>query len=389
MPDFFQDLDSALDSGDPIPALRSFAEELRANGRYDLLFDIRGMIARLELGLPPIWNEPAATFPAELRPKYDYAIFAAARETGESYLNVGNIPAAYRYFRAIGELEPVVAALEDLNPESPPAEQLEDIVAIALHQGLHPRKGLELILDRHGMCRAITAFGMYPVEKDRQASIAMLVRALHREVVECIARTIQQREGAAPEAHSLAALIADRDWLFGEFEYYVDSSHLVSVIPYCLEPADDATLALIDELCEYGRHLSPNFAFKGSPPFEDGYVDYQHYTRAVLGRDVETHLSHFRGKIARDQAAGSPIDSAQLLVMLLARIERYQEALDVFQEFLRNEDQAYLRCPGAIELAHGARNFARMQEIARQRDDVVAYAAARILSGMEPKKATG
>jgi len=34
--------------------LCSVAEELRADGRYDLLFDIRGMLARLELGLPPI-----------------------------------------------------------------------------------------------------------------------------------------------------------------------------------------------------------------------------------------------------------------------------------------------------------------------------------------------
>jgi len=52
-----------------------------------------------------------------------------------------------------------------------------------------------------------------------------------------------------------------------------------------------------------------------------------------------------------------------------------------------NEDPAYLRCPGAIELAHEAREFARMREISRDRGDLVGYAAARILTAMEPKKA--
>ncbi len=211
MPDFFQVLDSALESGDPVQALRSLSGELRSGGAYDLLFDIRGMIARLELGLPPIWTGPPASFPADLRPAYDEAIYKAAREAGELYLSAGNIPAAYRYFRAIGDMAPVTGALDGLGADFDPGAQLEDVIAIALQQGLHPRKGLELILRRHGMCRAITAFGMYPVEKGRQECIAMLVRELHAEVVDRMRRTIEQQEGAAPETKSLPELMAGRD----------------------------------------------------------------------------------------------------------------------------------------------------------------------------------
>jgi len=376
VPDFFQVFDSALESGDPVQALRSLADELRAGGRYDLLFDIRGMIARLELGLPPIWNAPAASFPAELRPKYDEAVYAAAREAGRLYLEAGNIPAGYRYFHAIGETAPVIAALDGLGADYDPGEQLEGVIAIALEHGLHPRKGIELILHRHGMCRAITAFGMYPVEKDRRECIAMLVRELHAEVVDRMRRTIEQQEGAASATKSLPELMTGRDWLFGEYDYYVDTSHLTSLIPYCLEPVDAITLGLIDELCEYGRHLSQNFVFRGQPPFENGYVGYQHYSRALLGRDTEVNITYFREKLAEPVAA----DVAQVLVMLLARIGRYREGLDIFVDYLTGEDPAYLRCPGAIELALEAHETRRMADIARERQDVVSYAAARVLA---------
>src|SRR5262249_26441947 len=159
-------------------------------------------------------------------------------------------------------------------------------------------------------------------------------------VVDRMRRTIEQQESVAPDSSKLPELMAGRDWLFGEFHYYVDTSHLCSLIPYCLEPVDAGTLGLIDELCEYGQHLSPNFAFRGQPPFEDGYVGYQHYTGALMDRDNEAHLTYFREKLPS-------ADVAQILVMLLARIGRYREALDIFVEHLGGEDPAYLRCPGA------------------------------------------
>src|SRR5262249_5342672 len=102
-------------------------------------------------------------------------------------------------------------------------------------------------------------------------------------------------------------------------------------------------------------------------------VGYQHYVRALLGRDTATHLNYFRDKLPS-------ADVAQVLVMLLARIRSYREALDIFVEHLGGEDPVYLRCPGAIELAFEACEIERMAEIARERQDVVSYAAARVLA---------
>jgi len=386
VPDFFQALDSALESVDPIQALDALTCELRAAGRYDLWFDIRGMRKRLELGLPPIWTGSPSAFPPDLRPAYDDAIFAAAREAGELYLAAGNIPAGYRYLRAVGDTAPVAAALEKTRAEDL-GDSLEDVISIALQHGLYPLKGIELILRHHGMCRAITAFGTYPVEKDRQDCIALLVRELHAEVVERMARTIEQQEGVAPSVRSLPELMTGRDWMFGEYDYYVDTSHLVSLIPYCLEPVDVQTLQLLDELCAYGRRLAPNFAFKGQPPFEDGYVDYGHYIQALMGRDTESQINYFRARITNAAADGSAADHAQLLVVLLARLERYQEALAIFLEYLTNQDPAFLRCPSAIELAYEAKDYVRMRELSRARQDVVSYAAAQIMTARAPGQA--
>src|SRR5262245_5456986 len=151
MDDLFATVDAALRSGSPGETLVTLARELREMGRYDLLFEARGMAKRLELGLPLIQTEPSSSFSEHLRPAYEESVVAAARESGELYLQAGNIPAAYRYLRAIGETEGIYRAIETAEPE----EDAEDVIAIAFQEGVHPSKGLDLILRRHGMCRAI------------------------------------------------------------------------------------------------------------------------------------------------------------------------------------------------------------------------------------------
>src|SRR5687768_15302919 len=111
MQDLFAAVDMALDSVSPGETLAMLARQFHEMGRYDLLFEARGMAKRLELGLPLIQTEPSSSFPEHLRPAYEEAIVAAAREAGELYLQAGNIPAGYRYLRAIGETASVASAI--------------------------------------------------------------------------------------------------------------------------------------------------------------------------------------------------------------------------------------------------------------------------------------
>jgi hypothetical protein len=193
---------------------------------------------------------------------------------------------------------------------------------------------------------------------------------------------ISQQEGVAPPETSLPELMNGRDWLFGEWDYYVDTSHLTSIIPYCLEVTDTGMLCLLDELCEYGCRLSPNFAFKGQPPFENGYVDFGQYVKAVLGVDADSHIQHFYRKAVEVEAdpETTGTEAAQILVALLGRLGRHGEALAAFSRFLSDEDPAYLRCPTAIQLCYAAGDYERLRETAREGGDLLSYTAARLLA---------
>jgi hypothetical protein len=206
------------------------------------------------------------------------------------------------------------------------------------------------------------------------------VRTLQHDVVENMKRAIAKAEGAPPETSSVPELIAGRAWLFGEYDYYVDTSHLLSILRFGLDLADRETLALAVELTEYGKQLSAMFRFRGEPPFEDGYADYAIYLRALMGEGVEEAIAHFRGKIADSdvqQNGGAP---AQVLVGLLVRLERYADAIDVSLEHLRDADPAGLTCPSAFQLCQLAGDYSRLRELARERGDLLYFAAGAIQS---------
>jgi hypothetical protein len=371
--DLFPALQDALDAGDPASAFNLVAEECRASGNYALLFETRLMRSRWDLGLPLIQTADAAAFPVGKRDAYEQAMIDAAREAGRLYLAAGQIEAAYRYLRAVGETDAVVEAIDRVEP----GEDQEGVIAIALQEGLHPAKGLELVLRQHGMCRAITTFGMQAIPKDRERCIGLLVRALHGEIRDRIAGAIERQEGVRPEAATLPALMEGRDWLFGEYDYYVDTSHLTSLLQYSVEVQDRELLGVFLELCEYGRRLSPHFHYKAPAPFDNAYVDYGHFLRALLGQDVDAQVAHFVRKAEEDDGEWGTLP-AQTLVNLLIRLERPAAALEAAERFLADEDPAHLQCPSILQLCHLAGRYDRLQELARSRGDVLSFAAARL-----------
>src|SRR5207245_4263338 len=131
---------------------------------YGMLLEARLMKKRHDMGLPLIQTDSLA------QEEYQQAVVEAAREAGRLFLADGRIERAWPYFRAVSETQPVFEAIDKIEP----AENLDNVISIAFQEGVHPRKGLELILAQHGMCRAITAFGMTAVQRDREACISML-----------------------------------------------------------------------------------------------------------------------------------------------------------------------------------------------------------------------
>ncbi len=370
MPDeLFPALDHVLESGNPGASLDFLVEEFLASGQYSLVFEARLMKKRFDLGLPLIQTDSVT------RDDYQQAVVEAAREAGRLFLAAGNIERAWPYFRAISEPAPIADAISRLEP----AENMEGIIAIAFQEGVNPLKGLELILAQHGMCRAITSFGMYAVPKDRDACIALLAKSLQAEIVARMARAIEAREGSPPAATNLIELMNGRDWLFGEWDYYVDTSHLLSIVPYCVEVTEKAVLETFHELCEYGRRLAAQFQSPGVPPFEDQSVAYGHYVQALLGNDADSHIDYFRRKVVESDPEVAGDAPGRALVKLLVSLNRHTEALRVLLDDVFEDAPYGAPVPSALNLCYQAKDFDRMKELARDRGDLLSYAASSIL----------
>jgi hypothetical protein len=367
----FQRLEQALQAGGAGSAFEQLAAECRETGNYRLLFEARLMRKRHELGLPLVYNGSLDDIPAEHRRDYEAAFIESAREAGSLFLADGNIPAAWPFFRAIGDHGPVAQAIEQVQP----GEGVDPVIEIAFLEGVSPYKGFQLLLAQYGTCRAISTFEQYPARTGREECARLLVRTVHGEVVERMKRAIEEVEGQAPETTDISDLIAGRDWLFGEYSYYVDTSHLMSVIRYGAELEDPETLRLALQLTDYGRKLSPHFQYRGDPPFENIAADYGVYLRALLGEDVEAAVAHFRSKAAGSDPEVVGTRPAQVFVDLLARLERYHEAIDASQQYLRDVEASRLACPTVFQLCQAAGDFTRLKELAQEREDLLSFAA--------------
>lgn len=363
-------MEQALGAGGAAAAFALLAEQFRTSRKYPLLFELRLIEKRRELGMPLLQAGSIEDVPAAGRPAYEKAFVEAAREVGGLFLTDGDIPRAWSYFRAIGEPGPVAAAIDRVEAGG----DIDAVLEIAYHERVNPRRGFELILESHGMCRAITSFGQYPSREGRMESLQLLVRTLYRDICESMKRTIAQAEGAPPEG-GLRELMAGRDWLFEGCNYYVDTSHLVSIVRHSLELEDSATLALALELTEYGAKLAPMFQFRGDPPFQNIYADCGHYLRALMGQDVDAAVAHFRGKIAEDDPNDVTASAAQALVGLLAHADRLQEAIEVSLAHLAGIDPSQLACPTVLQLCQEARDFVRLKTLAAERGDVLGFLA--------------
>ncbi|MBK9167699.1 MAG: hypothetical protein IPM24_09570 [Bryobacterales bacterium] len=353
-------------------AFDALAERLRAEKRYPELFELRTMAVRSRLGLPLLVTQSPSGLAPDAQREYDEACLGAAREVGEMYLADGDIPRAWPYFRAIGEPEPVARAIEHETAR----EGIEAVLQIAYYEGANPRKGLELILAHHGICRAITCFDHYPSEDGRAESLRMLVDTLYGELAANLRRAIERHEGAAPEG-SVRELIAGRDWLFGEYAYYVDTSHVGSVLRHALDAEDPATLERAVELTEYGKRLSHNFQFKGDAPFEDLFTDSGLYLEALLGRRQEEAIAHFRAKLDGYEGIAAAV-GAEALVRLLVRLDRPAEAIPIARQHLTGMPASQLRCPPVAVLCQMAGDAAQLAEVSREAGDPVGYLAARL-----------
>jgi hypothetical protein len=382
----FDDLQQQLSQQGSAAAVDRLCSLLRERKEYGQLFYALLLKKRFELGVSPIPTGPSQDIPEALHEPYEEGIRTAAREVGRLLLDEGNIPQAWMYYRMIGETQPVIDALEKYQPGE--SEDVQPVVEVAYHHGVHPRKGFDLILNRYGICNAITTLTSQdtsvPVEI-RDYCLQRLVRALYAELGERLKGDIERREGSIPATNSIRELLAGRDWLFEDGAYHIDMSHLASVVQMSIYLPRGEELGLARELCEYGRRLDRQFQYPGDPPFEDQYHDYAAYMAILAGDDVEKNLAHFRAKVenAGPETGTRP---AEVLVNLLLDLKRPAEAVAVARGYLSEKDAQFRICPPLTELCRRASDYDTLATVAREQADPVQFLAALLASDRSTAK---
>src|SRR5205823_953385 len=100
-PALFDQLQETLASQGPHIAIERLCKTLRADKDYANLFYALLLKKRHELGVSPVPTESAQALPEAVHAPYEDAIREAGRLVGQLYLDAGDIPRAWMYFRMI------------------------------------------------------------------------------------------------------------------------------------------------------------------------------------------------------------------------------------------------------------------------------------------------
>lgn len=376
-PTVFSALEKSLATKGPQAAIDELCSVLREKGDYNALFYAMLMKKRVELGVPPFPTGSSANLPPETHELYEQAIRDAGRQIGKLYLDQDDVRKAWFFFNMLGEADTVRDFIKAY--QSDPDKDPQAIIEIALYNGVEPAKGFQLLLERYGICNAITTFSQQDFSRNpdaKQACIKLLVRSLHAQLLERLQSDVLARGDTIPQTDSIIEMMRGRDYLFADDAYHIDTSHLYSVAQMSLELAGGDEVKLARELCAYGEKLATHFRNDADPPFENTYSDYKILLEVTAGIDVEKGLKHFRDKIEPAIAEGNSFP-AEVYVNLLLRLNRKKEAIEIAKKYLAGE-QRQLSCPGVYELCHEANDFRGLADAAKQRADGVNFLAALI-----------
>ncbi|MGD9722035.1 MAG: hypothetical protein AB7O59_10015 [Pirellulales bacterium] len=372
--DVFDQLQSRLAAEGPDGLFAALIVRLTTEKRYHDLFDVLLMRSRRRLGLPVILTTSIDDLDEPLRSQVETEYLAACRQVGTLLLDEGKLREAWMYLRPVGDKRLVGQALARIPATE---ENLQDMIEIGLHEGVAPALGYALVLKHYGTCNAITTFEGALVGRpraDQQAAAGLLLENVHAELLANVRADIGRQEGQPPPEPTLAELVRERDWLFADNNYHLDTTHLASTVRFSRVLEDRRLLEMAYDLTEYGRRLSRQFQFAGDEPFTDVYPSHGLFFAAQLGRQVDEALAYFR---ERAQGAGPEqgTAAAEVYVALLARLGRFADAIEASIACLPPGARSSGFAPGLLELALQSGDYERLLAVCRERGDLVSYSA--------------
>jgi hypothetical protein len=374
--DSLNELDRALAAGGVEGLLAALADQFAREDRLHELFDTRLMQARVKLGLLPVGSGPLEELPPAQREQVEQAYLVACQEIGEKMLAQGKLREAWMYLRPTGSNKEMIAAIRAVEVDDDTAE---DLIELALQERIDPAYGFELLLTYHGTCNSITVYDSQlgnASKRDQERCAELLVRHLHAELDRNLRAEIKRREGRDPSEMNIAGLVAERDWLFSENNYHIDTTHLNSVVRIGQIVEEPAELSKLVDLCAYGLKLAKQFQFDGDAPFEQTFPTHTLFYTAQLGQDVDKALDFFRQRAETDDQIVIGTGAAETYIVLLQRLGRWSDAIAASAKLLPPGTRTAGFAPTLLDLSKQARDFTTLKALCRERGDLLNYAAA-------------
>ncbi|MEK6247285.1 MAG: hypothetical protein N2C12_03845 [Planctomycetales bacterium] len=375
----FTEISERLAASGPDEALQVLGEALLSDKRYHDLFDVRRMQCRCRLGLSVAPEVDLDDLQEPLRGQVEEGYLAACREVGQLLLADGHVRHAWMYLRTSGDDQMMREGLAGI--ESTEAN-IDEIIEATVYEGVDPASGFRLLLSHYGTCNAITTFesamtGRRPDERREVAEI--LVKWLHDELLRNLLASFEgEVEEPAERSVALRQLVEGCDEIFGQYTVHVDASHLSSVVRFArlLESREGLELAL--DLTEYGLRLHENFQYAGEVPFEETYRSHHYLFGAQLGHNVDEAVDYFRQRAETAEVGTDGTLPAETYLLLLARLGRFQEAVEAHLKLLPAGVQTSGFGPTVLELSRQSGEFAELLAAYREHDDVVGFAVGKI-----------
>ena len=369
----FSALESTLASSGEDAALEQLVESLRnANRPHDLFAALR-MQTRAACNLPLVQQGDEVLDDAT-RDKLEHGLVEACREVARLLISQGKVREGWMYFRPVGDK---IEAAELIGQVEADEDNIEELIEVCLHEAIDVKRGFQLVLDQYGTCNSITTMDQVVSQlppEHHGAAAGLLLEHLHNELLTSVRADVAHQEGREPAEKTLGELVADRDWLFGEHSYHVDTTHLASTIRFAETLTEERHLRLALDLTEYGSRLHTQFQYQGDEPFADIYESHALFFKAQLGESVDEAIAYFAEKAKLDvmEQGTMPVE---VYIDLLSRLGRHAEAIEAHRALLPADVPQRGVAPSLYELCKNAGNFGPLMDQCREHEDIIGFAS--------------
>ena len=369
------DVSQLESTDDTATLLERLGEELRRRGAFHELFEVLKLRLRHRLGLPLLYHDSADALEPEDRQQLERGLIDACRDVGMELFRAGKPGEGWLYLQAVGERHEAADVLKSLPVND---STLDEIIHVALYEGVDVAYGFRLLLQHHGICNSITTFESMMRERSRdeqQAAATLLLDQLYEDVVENVRADLTER-GAAPSADAtLGELIEGHDELFEQDRYHVDTSHLAAVVRASRLLDEPQAWKRAWELSEYGRRLSALYQLPDDEPFTDFYGGHARFFEVLMGRDkaaVDEGLAYFRSKSESVEDPHEADHCKEVYLDLLLRAGRPSEAIREGVRLFTERIPPNL-LGALLDVAARQADFDTLLDYARAKDDLLTY----------------